>query len=114
MFNEASLVLEPPVLRIAPDCSSCEAPPDLVAARSAVLARHGWRAQSRSLHFSLPGDRVALLATARILAMDSPEEIWSSERQIFRMESPGKLCPKRQHHRRLERERRAWRLVCKW
>ncbi|CAK8998579.1 unnamed protein product [Durusdinium trenchii] len=106
-FDEAAVSIGPYVLS-SPAGEEAAAPDGaLVAARAACLARHGWALQQK-LVFRVPqelrpsgGDRVGpaheegrgLLALARLLSLETAEEVAQLEDEIFWMDLPGAVHP---------------------
>mmetsp|Transcript_111056 Transcript_111056/g.313239 ORF Transcript_111056/g.313239 Transcript_111056/m.313239 type:complete len:565 (-) Transcript_111056:22-1716(-) len=116
LANEAALVVQPSVLCATPDGSAGCAEASLVSARAATLERHGWRDLQRPLLFSVPKDTKAsggLIALARLLALESADEIEQQEGRFFWMDAAGgqKL---RSRDIDPDCERRAWAFVHTW
>ncbi|CAJ1413517.1 unnamed protein product [Effrenium voratum] len=114
-FDEAAVSIGPYVLMSSPDSTeSNPAVPALVSARAACLARHGWALEiQRPLLFPVPRElrpSGGLLALARLLSLESAEEVEEWEHRIFWMDTPGAAAPTLPPLT----EERAWRRVAAW
>lgn len=115
-FNKAGFQVPPSALCLQPDGSGGVPDPLLISARAGVLERHGWEDLKAPLLFSVPHDmrpRGGLLALARLLSLDTAEEVVEQEPRIFWMdtaESPRLLS----EDMNPVHERRAWRLLASW
>eukprot|EP00435_Cladocopium_sp_Y103_P029045 s1166_g7.t1 len=107
-WDEAPVSIGPYVLTSPAGATAPEG--SLVATRAACLSRHGWTLEG-SLIFTVPQDlrpSGGLLALARLLSLETVEELQEMEDRIFWMDTPGFteiLQSRLRRHRRLRARR---------
>lgn len=110
-WDEAPVSIGPYVLTSPATASAPEG--SLVAARAACLSRHGWTLEG-SLIFTVPQDlrpSGGLLALARLLSLETVEEVEEMEDRIFWMDTPGGEAKEPLN---LALEERAWQRIIEW